>query len=67
VHLPVGHLMPYLTRIGPVAKVLSTVSAQTRARVIDALRRSFEPFIEDDAVRYTAARWIVEARLVAEV
>jgi SAM-dependent methyltransferase len=59
--LAVSDLVPYLTQIGPVAEVLSTVDARTRTRVVDALREAYKPFIVGDSVRYTAACWEVGA------
>ncbi len=53
--------LTYLTQIGPVAKVLPTVDAGTRARVVGALRQAYEPFVSGDIARYTAACWAVEA------
>ena len=54
-------LVPYLTQIGPITKVLPTVDGQTRTGVVSALREAYEPFIDGDIVRYRAACWAVEA------
>lgn len=59
--LPVADLVPYLTQIGPVAKVLPGVDVHTRARVIRALWEAYQPFVAGDRVEYTAACWLVQA------
>lgn len=52
-------LMPYLTQMGPVGRVLPGVGAPIRARVITALREAYEEFVDGGEVRYTAACWLV--------
>ncbi|ORV33422.1 SAM-dependent methyltransferase [Mycobacterium conspicuum] len=59
--LPIVDLLPYLTQIGPIAKALPSVDAETRTKVISALREAYQPFIVGDSVEYTAACWLVEA------
>ena len=54
-------LMPYLTRMGPVGRMLPALDDQTRAQVIAVLREAYTEFITDGEVRYTAACWMVEA------
>lgn len=55
-------LMPYLTQIGPVGRILQGVDALTRAHVICSLREAYAEFVVDGEVRYTAACWMVDAR-----
>jgi SAM-dependent methyltransferase len=52
----------YVTRLGPVGLALQEADASTRARVTDTVLPAFEPFIDSDQVRFTAACWMVEAR-----
>jgi SAM-dependent methyltransferase len=58
---PVAGLVPFLTRLGPVGLALRDADAATRVRVIDTVRAAFDPFVEDDAVRYVAACWRLRA------
>lgn len=59
--LPAEHLVAYLTRLGPVGVALQGADEQTRARVIDAARAAFEPYVHGADVRFNAACWMVEA------
>jgi SAM-dependent methyltransferase len=59
--LPEKDLVPYLTRLGPVGVALKAADEPTRARVIDAARAAFEPFVHAAEVRFTAACWMVGA------
>jgi len=60
--LPVEDLVPYLTRLGPVGVALQSVDDAVRARVVEAVRAAFEPYVHGAEVRFTAACWVVEAR-----
>jgi SAM-dependent methyltransferase len=55
-------LLLYLTRIGPVSRVLREVDDRTRARVIETVRGAFDPYVQGTEVRFTAACWMVSAR-----
>ncbi|MBC9034205.1 class I SAM-dependent methyltransferase [Sphingomonas sp. JC676] len=59
--IPESALVPYLTRFGPLARVLGSVDDVTRARIVDTARAAFDPFVHVDEVRFTAACWMVEA------
>jgi len=59
---PEQELVPYLTRLGPVGLILQEADEQTRARVVDAIRPAFDPYVYGSDVRFTAACWMVEAR-----
>jgi ubiquinone/menaquinone biosynthesis C-methylase UbiE len=61
--MPKTELVRYVTRLGPVALALPETDEQTRARVIDAVCRAFDSFVHGDEVRFTAACWMVGARL----
>ncbi|MEV0634713.1 class I SAM-dependent methyltransferase [Streptomyces sp. NPDC050619] len=60
--LPESELVPYFTRLGPVGMALPEVDERTRARVIDTVRRAFDPYVHGAEVRFTAACWMVDAR-----
>lgn len=59
---PESELMRYLTRMGPLGRVLQEVDAQTRSKVVATVRAAFDPYVHGDQVSYTAACWNVGAR-----
>jgi SAM-dependent methyltransferase len=59
---PEAELIGYFTALGPVGVALAGEDAETRVRVIDAVRPAFDPFVDGDDVRFTAACWLVAAR-----
>jgi hypothetical protein len=52
----------YFTRLGPVGRILQDTDERTRARVIDAVRSAFDPYVQAAEVRFTAACWLASAR-----
>ena len=60
--LPEVELVRYLSRLGPVGLALQDADDWTRAKVIDAIRPAFDPYVHESAVRFTAACWVVSAR-----
>lgn len=58
---PAQELVRYVTRLGPVGSILHDVDDATRTRVVDTLRRAFEPYVQADAVHFTAACWTIGA------
>jgi SAM-dependent methyltransferase len=56
-------LVHFFTRLGPLGTIFRDVDASTREHVIEAVRGAFAPFIAGDDVRYTAACWLVTARV----
>ena len=58
---PRSELDRYVTRLGPLGQILREADEATRARVIDAVRAAFAPFVHGDEVRFTAACWRVRA------
>jgi ubiquinone/menaquinone biosynthesis C-methylase UbiE len=63
--LPESELSRYFTRFGPLGSVLPQLDDQTRARIVETVRRAFEPYVHGAEVRFTAACWNVDARAVA--
>jgi SAM-dependent methyltransferase len=59
--LPEKELMPYLTRLGPVGLALQEADEGTRARVLEAVRAAFDPYVHGPEVRFTGACWMVGA------
>jgi len=60
--LPEHELNDYIARLGPLGRVLPQLDEQKRARIIEAVRTAFEPFVHGAEVRFTAACWTVGAR-----
>jgi SAM-dependent methyltransferase len=54
-------LLTYVTKLGPVGIALREVDEGTRARVTEALRAAFQPYIRNGAARFSMACWLVTA------
>jgi SAM-dependent methyltransferase len=59
---PTSELHRYMTRMGPLGRVLDGVEAGKREQIIETVRRAYDPYVQGDEVRYTAACWTVCAR-----
>lgn len=59
---PESELVPYLTRFGPLGRILDQAEEQLRNQVIETVRPAFDPYVHGDEVRFTAACWAVSAR-----
>ena len=59
--LPEHELEAYIARLGPLGRVLQQLDEQKRARIIEAVRAAFDPFVHGAEVRFTAACWTVRA------
>lgn len=60
--LPENELVRYVSKLGPVGMAMQTLDDATRARVVEVVRPAFDPYVHGDAVRYTAACWLIRAR-----
>ena len=60
--MPEAELAMHATRFGPLGRALQEADDRTRARVADAVRAAFEPYVHGAEVRYVAACWMVAAR-----
>ena len=60
--LPEAELTRHATRFGPLGRVFHEADDRTRARVVDAVRAAFEPYVNGTEVRYIAACWMAAAR-----
>jgi SAM-dependent methyltransferase len=65
--LPESGLVGYLTRLGPVGRILQDADEQTRAQVIETVRAAFDPYVHGTEVRFTAACWMAGARASCSV
>ena len=61
--LPEQDLSNYVARIGPVGLVLHDADERTRTQVIQTVRAAFDPYVHGAEVRFTAACWLVSARV----
>jgi SAM-dependent methyltransferase len=59
---PERELVPYLTRLGPLGRILDQTEAQIRNQVIETVRTAFDPYVHGSEVRFAAACWAVSAR-----
>jgi len=59
---PEQELIKYFTLLGPLGRVLHESDDHTRQKVIETVRAAFEPYVQGDTVRFTAACWKVSAR-----
>lgn len=59
-------LFAHVTRLGPVGVALREADEHTRARVAEALRPAFQPFIRNGAAHFSMACWLVTATAACE-
>ena len=59
---PAAALEHYMTRLGPVGLYLSQADPATRARLLEAVRNGFAPYLHGDEVRFDAACWLLCAQ-----
>jgi SAM-dependent methyltransferase len=52
----------YVTRLGPVSRVLPELDPALRERVVAAVRAGFAPFVHGNEGSFTAACWLMHAR-----
>jgi len=62
--LPEKELGRYVMRLGPVGMILQDADEPTRARVSEAVRAAFDPYVHGTQVRFTAACWRVTSSQV---
>jgi SAM-dependent methyltransferase len=59
--LPERELNDYISRLGPLGRMLQQVDPRAGARVVEAVRAAFDPFVHGTEVRFNAACWTVGA------
>lgn len=57
-----SELMRYVSRLGPIGRILAMADEATRAAIVPQVRAAFDPYVRRDEVRFTAACWNVAAR-----
>jgi ubiquinone/menaquinone biosynthesis C-methylase UbiE len=65
--LPEKELIPYLTRVGPVARILHEADDRSRTQIVQTVRAAFAPYVHGAEVRFTAACWMVGARAASRL
>lgn len=60
--LPKRDLELYITRLGPVGRILPQLDEGTRSRAVEAVRAAFDPYLHGNEARFTAACWAIGAR-----
>lgn len=60
-HFQERDLLHYMTRMGPVGRLLPDVTEPVRADLLARLRAALEPYVNGAEVRFTAACWMVTA------
>ena len=59
--MPETALMTYLTQMGPLGQVLRNTDSRAHAGIIAQVRTAFDPYVDGNEVRFTAACWMVAA------
>jgi ubiquinone/menaquinone biosynthesis C-methylase UbiE len=59
---PESELIRYVTRLGPLSRILHDADDKTRTHVIETVRRAFDEYVSGADVRFVAACWWVGAR-----
>jgi SAM-dependent methyltransferase len=59
---PAKGLLRYLTRMGPLGRILQQADERTRNDVVETVRAAFDPYVHGEEVRFIAACWNVGAR-----
>lgn len=59
---PENELLHYLTRLGPLGRILEHADEAIRKQVIETVRAAFERYVQGAEVRFDAACWLVNAR-----
>jgi SAM-dependent methyltransferase len=62
---PEKELVRYITRLGPLGRILPELDEPARNRLIETVRPAFDIYVHGDEVRFDAACWMIEARSLA--
>jgi hypothetical protein len=60
--MPERELAGYVTRFGPVSRVLPAASAEVRAEFVTKVRAALAPYVQGAELCFTSACWMVTAR-----
>jgi ubiquinone/menaquinone biosynthesis C-methylase UbiE len=59
--LPASELDAYVTKLGPLGRVLGDADERTRVQVLEKVRAAFAPYVHGEEVRFNAACWLISA------
>jgi ubiquinone/menaquinone biosynthesis C-methylase UbiE len=59
--LPASELDAYVTKLGPLGRVLGDADERTRVQVLTKVRQAFAPYVHGAEVRFNAACWLISA------
>jgi len=59
--IPEPELTQYVTRFGPVGRLLQQADVTLRSTVIGRVREALEPYVDAATVRFTSACWLIRA------
>jgi SAM-dependent methyltransferase len=59
--LPASELDAYVTKLGPLGRVLGDADERTRAQVLAKVRAALAPYVHGAEVRFNAACWLISA------
>jgi SAM-dependent methyltransferase len=57
--MPERDLNAYIARLGPLGRMLQPLDPRARARIVEAVRAAFDPFVQGTEARFSAACWTV--------
>jgi SAM-dependent methyltransferase len=60
--MPAQELLRYVTRLGPVGRVLHEASEPVRVKFIEEVRVALDPYVHGSEVRFTGACWRIAAK-----
>ncbi|QGZ40942.1 methyltransferase family protein [Pseudoduganella flava] len=60
--MPLVALPRYVSRMGPLGRILPTLDEASRARIVEEACAGFAPHVQGEAVMFTAACWEIRAR-----
>lgn len=60
--MPENDLTGYISRLGPLGRILPELDQDRRTELIRAVRPAFDSFVQGDEVRFVAACWAVSAQ-----
>jgi len=63
--LPARDLTHYVSRLGPLGLALNEMDAGSRSRIVETVRKAFEPYVHGDDVRFAGACWMIRAKAAA--
>ena len=59
---PEKALVRYFTMLGPLGRILPDTDEDARSRIIQTVRKAFDPYVQGAEVRFTGACWVARAR-----